>query len=251
MMEVKYKIRHGSEDSMDEDFYLVVDTIPTKQEFIELKKTSPLDLNLITIDNGAVTACLKGLPDEINNSIFSTFDLHTQEIENPIKSLVPRDVFPKLSMVIREMLAFCSRTQYRSEIKRVMKPANINDRLEVLNSINLNEIDDFEKNTKEEVFKFFAQQIGMILPLLKEEKELFTKRAISDKYALLGGYLYRVEKKPEWIQVMLELFVSSAMSYLHHHVCCVDGKDVTLVDGRVFDVKFERYIGDGHETNAK
>ncbi|RLC46666.1 MAG: hypothetical protein DRH57_05620 [Candidatus Cloacimonadota bacterium] len=250
-MEIKYKIRHGSKDSIDEDFYLVVDTIPTKQEFIELKKTSPLDLNLITIDNGAVTACLKGLPDEINNSIFSTFDLHAQEIENPIKSLVPRDVFPKLSMVIREMLAFCSRTQYRSEIKRVMKSANITDRLNVLSLINLNDIDDFEKNTKQEVYKFFAQQIGMILPLLKEEKELFTKRDISDKYALLGGYLYRREEKPEWIQVMFELFGDLVMFYLKHNVVCVDGKDVTLVDGRVFDVKYERYIGDGDETNAK
>jgi len=250
-MEVKYKIRHGSEDSIDEDFYLVVDVIPTKEEFIELKKTSPLDLNLITIENGSVTACLKGLPDEINNSIFTTFDLHSQEIENPITQLVPRDVFPKLSMVIREMLAFCSRTQHRSEIKRVMKPANILDRLDVLNLIDLTEIEDFEKNTKEEVYKFFAQQIGMILPLLKDEKELFTKRAISDKYPLLGGYLYRVEKKSVWIQVMLELFVAMAMFYLKHTIDCVDGKDVTLLDGRVFDVKFERYIGESDEKNTK
>jgi len=242
-MEVKYQIRHGSEDSIDEDFYLVVDEIPTKQEFIELKKTSPLDLNLITIDNGVVTGCLKGLTDEINNSIFSTFDLHSQEIDNPINSLVSRDVFPKLSMVIRELLAFCSRTKYRADIKSVMKPANIYDRLTTLALIKLTEIDDFEKNTTEEVYKFFAQQIGMILPLLNSEKELFTKKSISAKYPLLEDYLYRKTTDATQLQEMLVIFVDEAATYLCDTIETVNGKDVTLTNGKVFDVKYETYIG--------
>jgi hypothetical protein len=250
-LEVKYKIRHGSEDSIDKDFYLVVDVIPTKQEFIELKKTSDLDVNCITIENGFVTGCLKGLPDEINNSIVATFNLHSQEIENPIKSTVQRDVLPKLSMVIREMLAFCSRTKYRSEIKKVMKPANIMDRLKVLDSIDLTEIDNFEKNTTQEVYKFFAQQIGMMIPLLENEDELFTKKAISDKYPLLGGYLYRIEKNPTWLQVMLDLFVSNIMLYLKHNIDSIDGKDIVMKDGRIFDVKFERYLRLNDEKNTK
>lgn len=243
-MEVKYKIRHGSEDSIDEDFYLVVDTIPTKPEFIELKKTMDIDANIITIENGSVTACLKGITDEINNSIYYTFNRHTQEIENPIKTLVERDVFPKLSMVIRELLAFCSRTQYRSEIKRVMKPANIYDRMMVLGSIDLTSIETFEKNTTEEVYKFFAQQIGMILPLLNSRKELFTKRDISAGYPMLKSYLYREETDAEDLQYMLEILVSDAAEYLMDNIEEVNGKDVTLKDGRTFDVKFEVYLKD-------
>lgn len=249
-MEIKYNIRHGSEDSIDEDFYLVVDKIPTKQEFIELKKTSPLDLNLITIDNGVVTGCLKGLPDEINNSIFSTFDLHEQEVENPINALVERDVLPKLSMVIRELLAFCSRTQYRTEIKKVMKPANIIERLAVLDTIDLRHINDFKKNSMEEVYKFFAQQIGMMMPLLNGSDELFTKKSISEVYPLLEGYLYRRETDPKWLQDMLMIFVPTAELFIIGNLESVQGKDVTLKDGRIFDVKYEKYIGDDNEEKS-
>jgi len=242
-MELLYKIKHGSEDSIDDDFYYVVDELPTKAEFVELKKTLEDDLNPIVIEDGQVVACMKGLLDEVNNSIYHTFGLHDQEVkQNPITTLVARDVFRKASMVVRELLARASRTEYRPLIKAALKSGFLSERMSVLSAIDLREISSFGKYPTKDVYKFYAQQIGMLLPLLSGDSECFTKKAIVDKYPHLEDYLYRLSEDPSALQSQLELLVSSLDHFFFRDVKISSGEVVVLANGRQFSIRHEKYI---------
>jgi len=241
-MKALYEIRHGSKESIDEDVYLVCDRIPSKEEYIEFKKTQTKDYNIITIQDGHVTDCLKGLKDEINNSIFYTFYNHPQIVQNPILSLVERDIFPKVVMVVREMLAFASRTKYRDSIKMSLKSGIFSDRVQTLISINLTEIESFDKISNQEALKFYAQQLGMIMPLLEGKKEIFDKELMDED---LKPFLYRKEITEDDLCLLNDMLRRFTLMLTHYFAASVSSEEmniVTLKDGRKFDVKFEKYI---------
>jgi len=245
---VLYKIRHGSEDSIDEDFYYVVDRMPSKEEAVKFQKENSDDVNFIRIVDGKVVECWKGLPDEINNSIYHTFHLHPQEVpDSPISAPVPRDKFYKASQVVRELLARASRTHYRSEIKAALKSGSLSQRMSVLGELDLTMISDFQKYPKEDVYKFFAQQIGMLFSLLRGEDALYTKRSILQAYPLLEGYLYRRESDPSNLQHMLTELVGELDAFFRKVVVAEEGQVVTArKSGRPvrLDVRYERYFSD-------
>lgn len=241
-MNILYEIRHGSKESIDEDVYVVCDKIPTKEEYSEFKKNTTKDCNFITIENGIVTNCFKGLTDEINNSIFYTFDNHTQTCINPIKTPMKRDVFPKVVMVVRELLAYASRTQYRGEIKRVLKSSKLSDRIGVLREIELNKISSFEKMPNFHAYKFYAQQIGLLEAMLCGWPEIFDKSEYGVEYK---PFLYRENTTDEQLSKLshkLTMLVDNISSFYMYRVLNENDNIITLKDGRHFDIKYERYI---------
>lgn len=188
-------IRHGSENSLDEDIFVIVYKQYTNQDAKELCESFlPKNANLIMIKNGIVSWCYKGTVDECNNAILATFNLHKQYLsECPIKYRVIRNKQEKILRTIRGILSYCSRTQYRIIVKQALKSNDIKLKIDTLKQIDLYSIHDFKKNTKIEVYKFLAFQLGQTLALVEKDLELYTKNNVIQLYPNLKPYLMRVD----------------------------------------------------------
>lgn len=80
-------IRHGSENSLDVDAYVIVPESMTMQEAKKLCDSyKDINANLLSIKDGVVNWCYKGTVDECNNSILATYNLHKQESECPVNN---------------------------------------------------------------------------------------------------------------------------------------------------------------------
>lgn len=181
MKEYNY-FRFGSKNSRDCDIMCIIDELKllSFQERKELafeieqklgeNNDLDYDVNLCSIDDGTVNEVYKGTTDEVNNSIFTTFDNH---IENegkscPILRLVDRDVLLKVQRCIRIILSFCSRTSHRSIIKPMLKQP-LNDQLKFLDDYTLDGIKNFNKKnqTDEEIKYMIRYQLCQTIWLLK------------------------------------------------------------------------------------
>lgn len=195
-MEYIARYIHGSEDSLDIDTFYVVSHQPS---FSEAKAfcdgIADENANVITISDGIVTDCYKGTPDEVNNSLIDTYNLHQQDYPLLVERRVERDVFLKYIRAVRGVLSYLSRTKYRSIIKPALR-GTWKERLEALSSLNLCEV-DFENLGKNfngaDIKKVIAFQIGQSLGL-HEGNEYYTKKSIGERYEGLYPYLYRMNE---------------------------------------------------------
>ena len=201
-------IIHGSENSLDRDAYVI---LPAPIEFKEAKKLcdsyKEINANLLVVTNGQVSWSYKGTIDECNNSILATYGLHEQESQNPITERAERGYGLKMLRTIRGLLSYASRTDLRKEVKQALVSDNLDYRIEVLKKIDLNTINDFEKSSIVESYKFFAFQMGQTLSLLQDNTELFTKNSVAQYYPTLKPYLDRnLETSPSELQDFLKIF---------------------------------------------
>ena len=201
-------IIHGSENSLDRDAYVI---LPAPIEFKEAKKLcdsyKEINANLLVVTNGQVSWSYKGTIDECNNSILATYGLHEQESQNPITERAERGYGLKMLRTIRGLLSYVSRTDLRKEVKQALVSDNLDYRIEVLKKIDLNTINDFEKSSIVESYKFFAFQMGQTLSLLQDNTELFTKNSVAQYYPTLKPYLDRnLETSPSELQDFLKIF---------------------------------------------
>ena len=120
-----------------------------------------------------------------------TYELHQQSIEKPILSPTERIHGLKALRTIRGLLSTCSRTQYRDIIKPALSQTDLSKKIEVLQSINFTQINDFGKSSIVETGKFFAFQIGQTLSLLSDNEDLFTKNGVAKKYPSLAQLIER------------------------------------------------------------
>ena len=202
------KIIHGSENSLDIDAYIIVNQKYENQSAKELcGKFKELNANLIQIENGKVIWCYKGTIDECNNSILETFNLHEQEIENPVTQRVERNYGLKMLRTIRGLLSYCSRTQWREQVKKSLQSGDLEQKISTLKILDLNLIEDFDKNSKIEAYKFLAFQMGQTLALLEDNIELFTKNKVSQYYPELKSYLAREETFSHNLAIFWNKFV--------------------------------------------
>ena len=182
---------HGSEDSLDLDVYYVFDKLPSFKECQDFCSNKEENRNIIVIKDGIVTDCFKGTVDEINNGLLQTYHLHPQEFDNIVERKLERDVLLKIIRVVRCLLSHCSRTQYRTDVKKTLKSNSWKERLDTLSNIKFSNINDFGKSgTKKNIYKVIAFQIGQGLGLLEGE-EYYTKSSIALKYKDLKPFLYR------------------------------------------------------------
>lgn len=192
----------GSETSQDYDIMVYVDEIPSIQQCKELCSKLEAELeaelpekkrnvNLAVIEDGVIAKVFKGTADECNNSVFATYDLHSQRHPLPITRKLTRDVPLKLARGLRIMLSFLSRTEHRELVKKALR-GSTTDKLAALESISFAEITDLGKNNQDvvEFYKQAAFQIGQCLGLL-HGFELYSKTEIAQFFPSLGVYLLR------------------------------------------------------------
>ena len=187
------KYIHGSEDSTDVDVFYIFDSLPSKNECKIFCSENPAEnRNIIVVKDGVVTDVYKGTPDEVNNSLIDTYDLHPQEYALCINRRLERDFTIKAVRAVRSVLSCISRTQYRSEVKFALI-SDFETRLRTLESIDFSTIDfNGLRHTmsREDLLKTIAFQIGQTMALA-EGVELYTKSSIAEKYPALRQFLYR------------------------------------------------------------
>ncbi len=150
------------------------------------------------VDGGIVIWALKGTIDEVNNSIFLTYDYHLdlQPVDSvcPITRVVDRDVNAKILRAVRMLLGEMSRTNRRSDVKGALRKS-LKDRLDVLLTINYMTIEftahksNFPRVDK---WKTIAFQIGQTLALM-DGVEVYSKHTVCDLYPALSVYINRIE----------------------------------------------------------
>jgi hypothetical protein len=210
IMEIEYPIIiHGSENSLDKDAYVIVnEPLNHREAKLLCDSYKNINANLLYVEDGVVKWCYKGTVDECNNSILTTYNLHVQNYENPIKRKLERQYGLKSVRCIRGLLSYNSRTHLRSEIKKSLVSTDMDEKIATLKLINLNEIKDFDKNSITEAYKFFAFQLGQTLSLIEDNVELFTKNTVAQYYPELKPYLNREKSSPAELQKFLTRFIN-------------------------------------------
>lgn len=191
-------IFHGSENSLDTDAYIIIESPLSLQESKKICDShKDINANLITVESGQINWCYKGTIDECNNSILHTYHLHKQIYKNPIQRPMERSYALKTLRTLRGLLSHNSRTEYRADVKKALKSNLLENKINVLKNINLNKINDFKKNDLIETYKFFAFQLGQTRALIEDNKELFTKNSVGEYYPFLKSYLMREKQNPD------------------------------------------------------
>lgn len=206
-------IRHGSEDSLDIDVYIVIpEPILVLQECKELCESYPdYNANLICIDNGEVYWCYKGTIDECNNSILATYKLHPVNVEPcPITHKVERDIEEKIKRTLRGLLSYVSRTELRVQVKEALRSNDVSLKINALKQVRFADIPDFgKKGINADVYKFFAFQLIQTTALLIGN-EVFTKISAANYTPSLYKFLYRQVSDPKdthFFQLFYDFFL--------------------------------------------
>lgn len=197
-MNIIAKYIHSSADSIDVDtVYVTTDEFTTQSAKEFCSQQEGENANLVNIEDGIISNCYKGTPDELNNALMETYSLHEQEYPLLITRKVTRNIPLKLSRSVRTILSHISRSQYRPQVKKALTEANWKDRIETLKSIDLStiEFDGINKHISgPDTLKVIAFQLGQSLMLLYGD-EVYTKRDIADNIPLLSDFLYRNEHR--------------------------------------------------------
>lgn len=198
---------HGSEDSTDRDVMYVLDEMP---ELIECKRicdgNGNDNGNIVVVKDGVVSAAFKGSPDEVNNALFYTYNLHEQEFPLAVTRTVPRDIILKDIKVVRKILSAFSRTQFRSTVKAALN-GTWQTRIATMRDLDYHAIDfsSIPRTTAVDLLKSFAFQIGQAMAL-HEGKELYTKRTVAEYFPELTDALYRKSEAPDTVIAFIRRF---------------------------------------------
>lgn len=177
----------GSADSIDVDVLQVVDSLPSLEECKALCRDSKYNLNLVTVKDGVIADCFKGLPDETNNALLRTHSLHRsgEGRSLPIDREVLRIVPLKIVRGTRLILSMLTRTSYRSPVKAALRSLDQSQRVATLQSI------DFQSLTLSvDQWKSIAFQLGQMIALIRGQ-ELYTKAELGQAFPDLIPALQR------------------------------------------------------------
>lgn len=232
---------HGSEDSTDVDVFYVFDELPPLNECKKFCSENELEnRNIIVINGGEVVSCYKGTPDEVNNSLLRTYNLHSQEYPLLVDHSVERDVTIKVIRSIRIILSHLSRSQFRPRVKSALNSELFSDKLSALRLIDLTDIEygSLNKNmSREDILKTIAFQMGQTVSLI-DGNELFTKSEVAAAYPTLNQFLYRSESSNlADLEAFKRLFIGKIESV------GFESNGSTLSDGKTaYNVKEEKKI---------
>ncbi|KAL9643196.1 hypothetical protein ABK040_001684 [Willaertia magna] len=215
---------HGSIDSVDIDkFYLFKDKLPPESDcnmFIRSSGTEDRNLFVLrTLDfktpinneKGYMSNVFKGLIDEANNALFTSYNLHLtkQLYPNPIIGKVQRLIPLK---VVQTLMNILSKVR-RSKPYRELSVKGLNVPSFKLKKLTVEEINfkNLMKPLTIDDFKYLAFRLGQTLALI-EGVELFTKSDISNYFNELKPLLYRddnvlYEEKINILNNFKEIFI--------------------------------------------
>jgi hypothetical protein len=213
----------GSASSRDYDIMVFVEDIPPindckilcaqlEGEFSGIFSDKKCNVNLAIIDSGIIQRVFKGTPDECNNSVYYTYELHTQTHPLPITRTVPRNVELKIARSLRIILSFLSRTEHRVAVKQALR-GNIEEKLKVLGSLDLSKIVELGKNNQDivEFRKQAAFQIAQTLGLM-EGWEFYTKEHVSRYLPDLAVYLNRRKAEGDYLEQYKNMLITKINS---------------------------------------
>ena len=207
----------GSETSLDRDLMVVIDSplnvkdshdlVHNLDKIIAQKFTEDskkLNTNICVVTNGNISWVFKGTPDECQNSIVVTYNLHYQHFPCIVDKIIPRNIPLKIARGVRSILSTMTRTEgNRVHVKSALKTDTIKARVDCLKSINIATL-VFMPNCKEiptELYKQIAFQMGQIMALISTDQvELYDKVAIGNTYPSLSHSLLRNEPTEDSIQ---------------------------------------------------
>lgn len=244
------KYTHGSADSVDNDVVYVFDTLPNREECKIFCSGHPDEnRNIITINDekGIVSGCYKGTIDEINNSLIRTYFLHPQDYALRLTHTVKRNFILKAIRCVRIILSYLTRTEYRSQIKKVLHSQNWEDKFNYLYNFDLSKI-SYSNLGKDrnptDVLKIIAFQLGQTL-LLERGIEAYTKKEVADFYPDLKQALYR-DNPCSYIHSILEIYKNKLCDILYadYPVKYIEEEGLTwfLKENKKFDVVKEKEV---------
>lgn len=234
--------RHGSDDSLDEDIVIVLEKIPDKKTCIDIiNNESNVDKNIITIKNGIVKDVFMGKPDEINNSILYTYNMHNQEYPLLINRPVKRDLFLKSVRVNRFILTILSRSIYREKIKKSIKKGYF-ERINCMKEIDFNEVNYSELNKKmseKDIIKNISFQLCQACGLI-DGIEIYTKKDCIKYFENQYNYIYRIDTSNFFglneLKDKLYEYMKGVL-YIPNR----NGELMALNNGLIFNIKKEVY----------
>ena len=231
---------HGSADSTDLDVVYVFETMPSFEECQIFCRSDPKEnRNIIVVTEGVVNACFKGIPDEMNNALLTTYPLHEQEYPLFIDRAVPRDVFLKDITITRKVISPLTETPMRRQVKAVLR-ADWTKRLAFMKELKLKEI-DFDhvgKWTKEDLLKSIAFQLGQGIGL-HHGVELYTKADIAAYIPQLRPYLYRQAEELQSLWAVYETYLQLLSRTV---IKTLPDNHIQLSSGAVYDIYREYHI---------
>ena len=190
------------------------------QELV-LSHQKPWNATLATLRDGylADTIYPKAWIDSLNNSLFTTYHLHSQVYQKPVVGLMKRNKLLAIYKTARTTLTLLTRTHLRTRIRPIVNGIHPFDlKLEALKIINLVQIDDFhQKNTKnEDIWKTIAFYLGQNMSLIQQNIEIYTKKDLVVHHPLLENLIYRRSlalQDKEVLQSYLSQWIEMAENY--------------------------------------
>ena len=197
----------GSDDSIDEDVLIEINKkdLPSIQEdrknlLFNIKKEYDLswNMNFIVVENDIVidTIYPKSWIDSVNNSLFSTYNLHKdkQKYDLCIDRLIPRNKLLAIYKTVRTILSMLTRTQYRNDIKPIIK--GIHDfkyKIDILSKIDFSILETFnQSNTLDiDIWKIIGFYLVQNYALIKDNIEIYTKKDAIKYDKKFESFIYR------------------------------------------------------------
>lgn len=209
---------YGSSDSIDKDVIISIPSslMPIHQEerkqfvkSLELTYECEWNSTLAVIEEGHIidTIYPKTWIDSLNNALYSTYHLHNQKYDLPIKSMMNRNILLSIYRCVRTVLNMITRTHYRPIVRPYMK--GIHDfkyKLDALSKIDFHSIPSFEQKNCNDIdtWKIIAFYIGQNLSLLQNQIEIYTKKVFIKHHPLLSPFIYRKNLTKKDITVLNE-----------------------------------------------
>ena len=196
--------------------------------------------------SSVVDKVYKGVPDEVNNSLLRTYDLHPNQKSSlpPGLHYVQRDKIIKYIRTVRIILSHLSKSQYRHDVKSALSSGDWKYKLNTLLNIPLTDIDFSTLNhhmSPEDIKKVIAFQIGQSIGLL-DGYEYYTKSEIADAYPILRQFLHRdPESNINELNDMLKHFIKRIYDEVNTDIIYDNDGIITFIYGK-YDVKNEKRI---------
>lgn len=213
MGEINFQI-FGSQDSIDVDIMIFLDSLPSIEKCKQLcedykeviKNTytnklryeleKDIDINLGVIRNGILVDVFKGTPDEVNNSLYYTYDYHKklQPYFQQISRAIERDKHLKMLRSSRIILSLLSRTEYRTSVKKALK-TTFKKQIELIEEIDFSKAIDFgtKNGSKEDILKRFVFQMGQTIALYNGF-DIYSKSSIRGMFPKVAKLMDRCEE---------------------------------------------------------
>lgn len=219
---------YGSNDSKDFDIFVQISRIPDDEDHEDLEdikegvieglrrsiprlkgtrdidaKSMNVDLSFVHIDEDSKVMdwCEYDNLAEANNCLLTTFDHHRFNTraydEAPVQAALTQNVSLKLVKNLRTILTCLSRTEYRQEVKRLLKEGSFAERIEFIaefvSSNKLQGVESFNKNLNDQEITKDLAFCFIQLHALMQGFEVFTKRDACMNYPDLAKYILRTE----------------------------------------------------------